>query len=154
MGQRILYQNDDGGISIIIPGSGAFTIDEIARKDVPGGRNYVIVADSAIPGDRYFRNAWELNGNGIAVNMDKAIEIQKDVLRAERQPLLDALDIEYMKALETKDEVLQAEIAAKKQVLRDITQNDLLASAKTPDLLKVVTVEKVLEASGYKVNGK
>lgn len=53
--QRIIYQNDDGGIAIITP-----AVDvESALKDVPEGKEYRIVDASDIPSDRTFRNAWE-----------------------------------------------------------------------------------------------
>jgi hypothetical protein len=58
MNKRIVYQNDDGGISIIVPADCGLTIEEIAAKDVPTGKAYNIVDVSEIPTDRTFRNAW------------------------------------------------------------------------------------------------
>lgn len=61
MNQRILYQNDEGGVSIVIPTPEALetmTIEEIAAKDVPQGKEYHIVDASEIPTDREFRGAW------------------------------------------------------------------------------------------------
>ncbi len=59
MNKRIVYQNDEGGISIIIPAEECgLTIEEIAAKDVPTGKAYNIVAVSEIPTDRTFRDAW------------------------------------------------------------------------------------------------
>ena len=62
MNQRIVYNNDEGGISIIIPTAEwleEHTIEELAAKDVPAGKDYHIVDVSEIPSDRTFRNAWE-----------------------------------------------------------------------------------------------
>ena len=59
---RIIYPNDDGGVSIIIPTPEALetmTIEEIAAKDIPSGKPFKIVDVSDIPSDRTFRNAWE-----------------------------------------------------------------------------------------------
>jgi hypothetical protein len=59
---RIIYPNDDGGVSIIVPSPEALetmTIEEIAAKDVPTGKPFKIVDVSEIPSDRTFRNAWE-----------------------------------------------------------------------------------------------
>jgi len=59
---RIIYPNDDGGVSIIVPTPEALetmTIEEIAAKDVPTGKPFKIVDVSDIPSDRTFRNAWE-----------------------------------------------------------------------------------------------
>jgi hypothetical protein len=58
MNKRIVYQNDEGGISIIVPADCGLTIEEIAAKDVPQGKEYHIVDASDIPEDRTFRNAW------------------------------------------------------------------------------------------------
>jgi len=59
MTQRIIYPNDDGGVSIIILADCGLTIEEIAAKSVPQGKPYKIVDGSDIPSDRTFRNAWE-----------------------------------------------------------------------------------------------
>lgn len=59
---RIIYSNDDSGVSIIIPTPEALqkmTIQEIAIKRVPIGKPFKIVDVSDIPSDRTFRNAWE-----------------------------------------------------------------------------------------------
>jgi hypothetical protein len=58
MDKRIVYTNDDGTISIIVPADCGLTIEEIAAKDVPAGKEYHIVNVSDIPSDRTFRNAW------------------------------------------------------------------------------------------------
>jgi hypothetical protein len=66
------------------------------------------------------------DGSMIKINLDKAKDITKDRLRAERAPLLQAQDIEFQKALETGADT--AAIVAEKQRLRDIT---LLADQAT-----------------------
>lgn len=55
----------------------------------------------------------------IKIDMNKAKDITKDRLRAEREPLLQALDIEVMKNI--TDATKLAEIEVEKQRLRDIT---------------------------------
>jgi hypothetical protein len=62
MNQRIIYPNDEGGVSILIPTTEYLeehTIEQIAVKDVPAGKPYKIVDVADIPSDRTFRNAWE-----------------------------------------------------------------------------------------------
>lgn len=60
MNQRIIYPNDNGGVSILIPvPECGLTIEQIAIKDVPAGKPYKIVDVADIPTDRTFRNAWE-----------------------------------------------------------------------------------------------
>jgi hypothetical protein len=60
MNQRIIYPNDEGGVSVIVPAPDCgLTIEEIAAKDVPTGKPFKIVDVADIPSDRTFRNAWE-----------------------------------------------------------------------------------------------
>lgn len=57
--KRIIFPNDEGGVSIIVPAPGTdLTIEELARKDVPVGKPYQIINASDVPSDRTFRNAW------------------------------------------------------------------------------------------------
>lgn len=73
----------------------------------------------------------------ITINIPKAQEITKDRLRSERAPLLQALDVQFVRALETGADT--AEIAAEKQRLRDITK--LVDNVVTPEELKALSVE-------------
>lgn len=62
MDKRIIFPNDEGGVSILIPTPEYLeehTIEELAAKDVPAGKPYKIVDVSDIPEDRTFRAAWE-----------------------------------------------------------------------------------------------
>jgi hypothetical protein len=64
MNQRVIFENDEGGISILVPSPECLeshTIEEIAQKDVPAGKPYKIVDVADIPSDRTFRNAWEVD---------------------------------------------------------------------------------------------
>lgn len=61
MDQRIIYENDEGGVAIVVPAPGTgITIEQLATQVVPSGRTYQIVDVSEIPTDRTFRNAWTL----------------------------------------------------------------------------------------------
>ena len=69
---KILFQNDEGGLSVIHP-TGKLPIEEVAQKDVPAGTPYLIVEDDAVPSDRSFRNAWEAdfsNPDGYGIGAD------------------------------------------------------------------------------------
>jgi hypothetical protein len=70
----------------------------------------------------------------ITVNLSKAKEIKKDMVRAERAPMLQALDIELMKNI--TDPVKVAEIEAQKQALRDATTHASIVEATTVEELK------------------
>lgn len=63
MNSRILFPNDDGGVSIIIPAESV----EAAMKDIPLGKPYLIVDAADIPTDRTFRNAWTADFTGAEV---------------------------------------------------------------------------------------
>jgi len=57
--KRIIFPNDDGGVSVIVPSDNCgLSVEEIARKDVPSGKAYQIVDVTDVPSDRSFRNAW------------------------------------------------------------------------------------------------
>jgi hypothetical protein len=73
---------------------------------------------------------------GITVNIDKAKVITKDRLRAEREPLLEAQDVLFQRALESGDDTTA--IVAEKQRLRDITNQ--VDSMTTVEELKGVSV--------------
>ena len=60
MNKRIIFPNDEGGVSVIVPAvECGLSIEEIAAKDVPSGKPHKIVDVSEIPSDRTFRGAWE-----------------------------------------------------------------------------------------------
>jgi hypothetical protein len=62
MNQRIIFPNDEGGVSIVVPAPefmATHTIEDVIAKSVPAGKPYKIVDVTDIPTDRTFRNAWE-----------------------------------------------------------------------------------------------
>lgn len=73
---------------------------------------------------------------GITVNIDKAKDITKDRLRAERKPLLEEQDILFMQAQEQGADT--SAIVAEKQRLRDITNQ--VDSMTTVEELKGASV--------------
>ena len=74
---------------------------------------------------------------GIKIDIAKAKEITKDKLRAERKPLLEKLDVDFIKAQETGADT--SAIVAEKQRLRDITL--IVDSMTTVDELKEASCE-------------
>ena len=73
----------------------------------------------------------------IIVDINKAKDITKDRLRAERKPLLEAQDVAFQRALETSADT--SAIVAEKQRLRDITQ--LVDTMTTVEELKALEVK-------------
>ena len=73
----------------------------------------------------------------ITINLDKAKDITKERLRADRKPLLEAQDVLFMQAQEAGSDTTA--IVAEKNRLRDITKD--ADSCTTTDQLKALTVE-------------
>ena len=55
----------------------------------------------------------------IKINLEKAKELQKEKIREVRNPLLQKLDVDFVKALEVGGDT--ASIVEQKQALRDVT---------------------------------
>lgn len=70
----------------------------------------------------------------IIVDINKAKDITKDRLRAERKPLLEAQDVLFQRALESSADI--SAIVAEKQRLRDITT--LVDTVNTVEELKTL----------------
>jgi hypothetical protein len=75
----------------------------------------------------------------IQVNINKAKDITKDRLRAERTPKLEALDVQFQRALESGDDT--SDIVTKKQALRDAPAQ--VDSMTTVEQLKAATLPDV-----------
>jgi len=115
--QVIIFENSNGGVSVCIP-TGELDINAVKAKDTPS--TSIIVPESELPqADNDFFNAWELADGVVTVNLDKAKEITKARLRAQREPLLAAQDVLFQRALE--ENTSTAAIVAEKQRLRDVT---------------------------------
>ena len=120
MAQVIIHENENGGVSITYPTPEFLetnTIEDVLAKDCPD--HAIIIEDSELPESQEFFDAWELVDGNVLVNMNKAKEITKTRLRTEREPLLQAQDVAFQRALESG--VDTKEIVAEKQRLRDIT---------------------------------
>jgi len=81
--------------------------------------NQIDASTATVPANRDFRSAWSLSGNVISEDLTKAKEIFADKIREARNPLLEALDVDFIKAQETSADTTQ--IVADKQALRDAT---------------------------------
>jgi uncharacterized protein YdaT len=72
----------------------------------------------------------------IIIDINKAKDITKDRLRAERKPLLEAQDVAFQRALESNADTTA--IVAEKQRLRDITNQ--VDTMTTVEELKALTL--------------
>lgn len=122
--KRILYTNADGGLSVIIPATGA-TVEQVLQA-VPAGAHYEIVDVEHVPTDRTFRNAWQHDTTPapqkVAVDVVKAKDITHEKRRAKRAEEFAPHDEVIMKQIPGKSaqaaEQARAAIRAKYEVLQ------------------------------------
>ena len=84
---------------------------------------------------------------GFGIDMAKAKEIHKTNIRQARQPLLEALDIEFQRALESSADT--STIVAKKQALRDAPADSAIDAATDEAELKAQWNTSILGTSPY-----
>tara|TARA_R110000803_G_scaffold34690_4_gene75598 strand:+ start:1252 stop:1698 length:447 start_codon:yes stop_codon:yes gene_type:complete len=119
--EKIIYKNDQGNLSIVMPTEEALqhmSIYEIAKKDVPTGKNFKIINSFELPLDKTFRDAWTIKDLKIIVDLDKAKEIWKNTIRKHRILALKKLDTELIIATEKKLNI--SSILNKKEELRNL----------------------------------
>ena len=128
---RIIYQNETGGVSIIIPTESV----ELALKDVPEGVPYEIVEEADIPSDRYFRDAWVMGDCCVEHDLDKCKEIGHDLRRQQRAEEFAPYDEVIAKQIPGADAVAAEEA---RQQIRDkyALIQDVIEGASTPDEIK------------------
>ena len=74
----------------------------------------------------------------ILIDMARARDIHLSRLRAARAPMLEKLDVDFMRAVEGGDQAALARIAQEKQRLRDVTVDPRINEAATPEQLRAV----------------
>jgi hypothetical protein len=89
MSKRIVYSNNEGGVSVISPilDSG-LTIEEIAEKDVPKNTPYWIIDESELP-DQRDRDRWKIQGNSVII--DESIPLPETIREIDARRLRLAL---------------------------------------------------------------
>ena len=83
----------------------------------------------------------------IKTDITKAKELHKEKIRLARKPLLNALDVEFQKGLETSADT--SAIVAKKQALRDAPADSAIETASTDSELKAQWNTSLLGNSPY-----
>ena len=142
---KIIAYNNGGGVGVIIPVlDNESKITEFASANVEAGVEYIIIDNSELPKDQTFRDALEVSG-GLKFNANKAKAIWKNKWREARKSKLASLDIDFMRAVESGDQAKQAEIAGKKQALRDVTLTEIPGT--TPEEIKSVWPEVLNDAN-------
>jgi hypothetical protein len=144
-----IFNDDDGYMAIGTPFYQPYMNDEekdnfliqAIQKSVPkkldgSDRPVFIKTQEELKVADIFIDAFSINeiDGSIFFNIPRAIELKKKEFRLRRKPILEKLDIDFMKALEIADSTAISEIVAKKQVLRDITNIDM-SHCDTPEKL-------------------
>lgn len=131
----ILHPQQDNKLAVTVPCVSL----ELAITALPTN-TYKVVETLDI--NNNFFDAYEFDQDkGAVLNIKKAKEIKLNKFRQARKPLLEQLDVEYMRAVETSNTAKKKSIAATKQELRDVTAlklpNDIDKLAEFwPDILK------------------
>lgn len=123
MNKKIIFETSDG-INILTSSSEEFNMDDI-NNIIPLGSKWKMVDGNSFPPFIFLDAMKWSETNDFEICPIKAKEIWKNKFRIARSSILDNLDIEFMKAVENKDEIKQSEIAKKKQSLRDVTELEL-----------------------------
>jgi hypothetical protein len=120
MAQVIIYQNENGGVSVTYPTPdylSSNSIEDVLAKDCPD--HAIIVDSSSLPTNDYdYFDAWKLVNGSVVVDLATAKNLTKIRLRYERESLLQAQDVAFQRALEAGSPTTA--IVAEKQRLRDL----------------------------------
>lgn len=155
--KAILYNDNDNQFCVIFPNYNECSneqekenlLQKIIEKDLPkksdgSSRPYFIKEYSELESRRYVKPAWKLNEQTGEIYFDNTVakEIKKKQFRYLRKPLLEQLDVEFMRALENGDTNLLNDIAARKKILRDITKIDM-SQYNTPEKLHIFVPDEL-----------
>lgn len=147
--KAIVINRTDGGVSIMHAPDEVDVAEEVAKWQTGSNMvaaSFVVTTPDQIPDRRLFRNAWRARTGRLArmikgpieIDMSAAREIHRDKMRDARAPLLAALDVDYQRADERKDEAAKAAVVSRKQALRDVTDDPRIEAAETPEALLAV----------------
>ena len=113
------------------------TIPRVNPEDPKSKKiKHKIVPHDYVPDDWQFRDAFTDNGSAVVVDMEKARSIHMNRIRKARDAKLAALDIPFMRAVESGHQTAIEMITEQKRILRDIPQTfDIVTGVSTPEQL-------------------
>ena len=118
----VLHKGSNDQLNLTFPANDDFSPLIVERLQVDSETDFVILNREELDNDTYeYLGAFKFINGSVIYVPEKMKEIQKNKFRIARKPILEKLDIEYMRALENNNVVKQQEIASMKQQLRDIT---------------------------------
>ena len=141
MDLRIVYENEAGNLSVVIP-SGEVSIDEVLSKDVPKNSTPHVTSASNLPPYGHFFNAWVFSTPPeVVVDIAKAQGIYKQTADSTAASLSQPLTQEYMRlmAIGADTTAVQAQLqainaAAEETAYLDATTVDELVACWPPEL--------------------
>lgn len=143
----IVIKKNDGSVFIMHLMGGQKNIQAEIDKWPLEQRNAVVswreMPDEVIPSDRIYRDAWcdETADHVVDIDMPKAKEIHRVVLRSLREPKFSKIEREQRTALSNGDAKAAARAEQKLQALRDVTSDPAIEAATTLEELKSVIPE-------------
>lgn len=148
----VFPHNEKGSVALLAPApNSSLSLEEILKKDIPAGRPHFMIHRDELPDTGVlFIEAWaaDYEKSTITIDMARAREVTKDIIRQLRPPYLERLDVDYMRASEAEDRDRMKEVAGLKQVLRDLPASPAIQEAKTPEELEHLARNAVKEAVG------
>ena len=110
----------------------------MTKSFIQVGVNTVDAATVTKPLNRDFRDAWQLSGEIIEVDMVKARDIHRDKIRAARAAEFVTNDVAIQDAILADDAAGKAAGIARRDALRNATADAAIEAAATPEVLSAV----------------
>jgi len=125
--KKIIYQQENGTVALVVP-TNQFTLEQVIESAVPVGAPYLVIDDEHIPdGFMDFHGAVTANFDdpiniSVKVDIERAKEIAKQNIRAQRKPLFEENDIALRDAMISGNKVALKAAIDKRDRLRDATK--------------------------------
>jgi len=119
----VLYTKINNNLSIHYFNTVNQCLDFVSKNSVSAYK-YKVISEQ-LPMDFYFAFFWNDQVKDADINIDVAKEIKRDQYRQLRDPLLQQLDLLFIKCLENDDVEKKSRVVFMKNKLRDITMHDL-----------------------------
>lgn len=147
----IAIQRTDGGVSIMYLLENVKVADEVKKWEESSGfkaASYASIEENEINSlDSEYRDAWTIEGGTLRISMPKACPIFIGKIRVKRDAALAKLDIEVSKAIAKGETSKAAELEAKRQALRDITDT-YKSQIEEASTLKALKDIEIIELKG------
>ena len=125
--KKIIYQQENGTVALVVP-TNQFTLEQVIESAVPVGAPYLVIDDEHIPdGFMDFHGAVTANFDdpiniSVKVDIERAKDIAKQNIRAQRKPLFEENDIALRDAMISGNKVALKAAIDKRDRLRDATK--------------------------------